>query len=151
MTMRTTINRLTINLPSKIFIWGDNASLAIGFAKSGNANPAMLMPVSQLTSQLTNFGSVAQRDMTDYQPVLQKSLYNWAKSILLLQTTNKRFVTQTQKLLQGNAMLPLEIKYLQNAQYEPTHSAMLARVIAYRAKNLPAASRRRLALMSYGL
>ena len=34
------------------------------------------------------------------------------------------------KLLQGNAMLPLEIKYLQNAQYEPTHAAMLARVLS---------------------
>ena len=52
------------------YLGGDNASLAIGFAKSGNAKSAMLMPVSQLT----NFGSVAQRDMTDYQPVLQKSL-----------------------------------------------------------------------------
>ena len=27
-------------------------------------------------------------------------------------------------------MLPLEIKYLQNAQYEPTHAAMLARVLS---------------------
>lgn len=49
-------------------------------------------------------------------------------------------------------MLPLEIKYLQNAQYEPTHAAMLARVLSrIEQKNLPAASRRRLALMSYGL
>ena len=37
------------------------------------------MPVSQLTSQLTNLGSGAQRDMTDYQPVLQKSLLQLGK------------------------------------------------------------------------
>lgn len=49
-------------------------------------------------------------------------------------------------------MLPLEIKYLQNAQYEPTHAAMLARVLSrIEQKNLPAVSRRSLALMSYGL
>ncbi|MFO1382301.1 MAG: hypothetical protein U1E92_01540 [Moraxella osloensis] len=35
----------------------------------------MLMPVSQLT----NFSSVAQRDTTDYQPVLQKSLLQLGK------------------------------------------------------------------------
>ena len=66
-----TDDQLTIK---DFYLGGDNASLAIGFAKSGNANPVMLMPVSQLASQLTNFGSVAQRDITDYQPVLQKSL-----------------------------------------------------------------------------
>ena len=66
-----TDDQLTIK---DFYLGGDNASLAIGFAKSGNAKSAMLMPVSQLTSQLTNFGSGAQRDMTDYQPVLQKSL-----------------------------------------------------------------------------
>ena len=71
-----TDDQLTIK---DFYLGGDNASLAIGFAKSGNANPAMLMPVSQLTSQLTNFGSVGQRDMSDYEPVLEKSLLQLGK------------------------------------------------------------------------
>ncbi|MCP5916131.1 hypothetical protein NL317_29355, partial [Klebsiella pneumoniae] len=54
-----TDDQLTIK---DFYLGGDNASLAIGFAKGVNVNPAMLMPVSQLTSQLTNFGSVEQRD-----------------------------------------------------------------------------------------
>lgn len=73
---KPTDDQLTIK---DFYLGGDNASLAIGFAKSGIANPAMLMPVSQLTSQLTNFGSVGQRDMSDYQPVLQKSLLQLGK------------------------------------------------------------------------
>ena len=71
-THKTTDDQLTIK---DFYLGGDNANLAIGFAKSGNANPAMLMPVSQLT----NFSSVAQRDTTDYQPVLQKSLLQLGK------------------------------------------------------------------------
>lgn len=73
---KPTDDQLTIK---DFYLGGDNASLAIGFAKSGNANPTTLMPVSQLTSQLTNLGSVAQRDMTDYQPVLQRSLLQLGK------------------------------------------------------------------------
>ena len=67
-----TDDQLTIK---DFYLGGDNASLAIGFAKSGSANPATLMPVSQLA----NFGSVAERDMTDYQPVLEKSLLQLGK------------------------------------------------------------------------
>ena len=75
-THTPTDDQLTIK---DFYLGGDNASLAIGFAKGGNANPAMLMPVNQLTSQLTNLGSVAQRDMTDYQSILQKSLLQLGK------------------------------------------------------------------------
>ena len=70
------------------YLGGDNASLAIGFAKGGNANPATLMPIRQLTGQLTNFGSVGQRDMSDYQPVLEKSLLQLGK-VNLIATNDK--------------------------------------------------------------
>ena len=84
-THTPTDDQLTIK---DFYLGGDNASLAIGFAKSGNANLAMLMPVSQLTIQLTNLGSVAERDMTDYQPVLEKSLLQLGK-VNLIATNDK--------------------------------------------------------------